>query len=347
MVYLEDIRKRQMYQNINRVLTECSFDVLIENSKKTTSIDNIETYFKNWPYNKNENYYEFNEAVNILDGFIKRTKYNSDKVKAINLFVESVLPKTSNLKSAKHILESLNVDVDTSTLLSECDKYITCDRVLHNHKRLIDLGIMNVLESESTLDLDNYITTICEFIDNINMDFAVKYNVTLENTLYLLDKQGIKYDRKSVLESINDYFFINLDENKLEIMKTVLEKNELYSEQDKENIIQEGNDTINKAKLKSKKILDEFKAIPNKTPELLKSFIRKLYTKSSEQIIEELPNFLTWIRKFLVFSTISISPYLAVIALIVDLTIQIKLQRDETAKIIKIFKKRKKRVKRN
>lgn len=341
MVYLEDIRKRQMYQNINRVLTECSFDVLIENSKKTTSIDNIETYFKNWPYNKNENYYEFNEAVNILDGFIKRTKYNSDKVKAINLFVESVLPKTSNLKSAKHILESLNVDVDTSTLLSECDKYITCDRVLHNHKRLIDLGIMNVLESESTLDLDNYITTICEFIDNINMDFAVKYNVTLENTLYLLNKQGIKYDRKSVLESINDYFFINLDENKLEIMKTVLEKNELYSEQDKENIIQEGNDRINKAKQKSKKILDEFKAIPNKTPELLKSFIRKLYTKSSEQIIEELPNFLTWIRKFLVFSITAISPYLAVIALIADLTIQIKLQRDETAKIIKTFKKEK------
>lgn len=552
MISMGDIRKREMYLNMKNILYEYNIQSLLENCKNTTSINIIEIYFKNWPYNRNENYYEFTEAANILEGFINRSKRKSDSDKAINLFTEMVLPKTINLKSAKNVLKSLdNIPIE---LLEECDKYIICDRILNNHKKLVKKGINNIMQESILLSndgIDDCTTSICEFIDNIDMPFPIKYNVALENILYILDMHGIHYDRKNILESVNDYFFINIDEEKLKMMNTILKENKLYLEADKKetlknigkaasvgvltflipplggiyilpkvyihlkkhylnstsyknkkpgaklytkqstldlykqnckkgeilenlksdkytaitnddteyieaakdfaktlqksnpkyevkyginhltdpydknkyivlwiddrystyqvsilakkdkccyiipfwcrdngyNIIEcktkshpnyhdyknesvyadknnkddnldiildsdddddldisiENNiDTLkSKVKEKSNHVLSELKTLPDKTPESIKKVIKKLYTKSPDNIIEETPNFLIWMRKFLLFSTITIpviGPYIAIVGFFADQAIQFKLQSSETEKMIKSFK---------
>jgi len=366
MVSIGDIRKRQMCLNIKNTSRDSSVDLLIENCNKTKSVDVIESYFKNWPYSRKENCYEFTEAVNILESFSKRVNNASITNKAINLFSEMVLTKTVNMKTAKKVLES--VSIDSSSLLEECNKYIVCDRILSNHDKLVKKGINDLMSNTGLLSeskIDDYVTVVCEFIDNIDMKFPTKYNVALENTLYLLDKRGVKYNRKSVLESINDYFFINLDEEKSSAMTIVLKESATYSDEDKKSIIIESaytdlekedeelgidldlNDdgelefSTESVADEVKNILTQLKALPKKTPEALKEFIKKLYTKSADNIIEETPNFLTWMRKFLIFGTIAISPYLTVISFFADLAMQAKLQRSETEKIVKSYKKEK------
>ena len=257
--------------------------------------------------------------------------------------------------------------------------YRQCDRVLTNHNKIskrfnIDKYIVEKVNCED--DIENCIYGICQFIETFNIPFGVKYNVALENINYALDKNGIKFDKKLLINTCTDYFLMNQPMTVKEgaclaDMKYVLENNKFFDDCDLEDVdyiicpnkIEDKMDTmftdngdfyninaytesmdkakniVKKTKNEVKEIINKFKSEPEKKPEDVRSLISKIYTKSADEIISETPNLLELIRVFFILTLVGINPILGCVTLIVDLFIKMDLSRKETKKMIDNYKK--------
>ena len=86
------------------------------------------------------------------------------------------------------------------------------------------------------------------------------------------------------------------------------------------------------------KIFNDFKKQDTENKESkLTMLVRKLYTKNVDNIVEETPNFLNWIRLVFVLGTVALNPVLGAIVAIGDIFVRLHFERDETEKMIKCF----------
>lgn len=88
-----------------------------------------------------------------------------------------------------------------------------------------------------------------------------------------------------------------------------------------------------------KKALKAYKVDQCKDVSKLKRIITRFYAKTPEQVIDETPNLLAWIRMAFVFSTVQFSPIITIPLFLVDQFISIGLQRKEAERMVKIFTK--------
>lgn len=252
-----------------------------------------------------------------------------------------------------------------------CDRIITNQDKLTKHYDLKEMVLANFDEPQRA------IIEICSAIDSFKMPSSIKYNTSLENTLYTFAQCGIAIDRGLVAETVTDYYLLNtnpLTEESKQSMCKILESNVLFSEKDASNIdnmfkdiakldikfddtfvllqekpdtskyitenelftlmMKEAKDDTNKVKV----LFNKFKMEAEKTPDKLKSLIYRIYVQSPDEIIEELPNLLSWIRSFLVIGGgVAIHPIVGVVALMVDQAIKITLSRKQLASYISKF----------
>lgn len=88
-----------------------------------------------------------------------------------------------------------------------------------------------------------------------------------------------------------------------------------------------------------KKALAAYKADQCKDVSKFKRIITKFYAKSPDQVIDDMPNILAWIRMGFVFSTVTFSPLVTVPLFIVDQFISLGFKRKEAERMVKVFKK--------
>jgi len=321
----------------------------------------------------------FRDMLNTVKEFCLRNDIgNSIKEHAISYIGKNALYQFSNAKHAKELVNEVfgNSDVEEAKpLLEEVNTVIACDRVINNQKALnkkVSLDNTVMRYDMGKISLKECIENMCEQVDSFNMKFKVKYNVALENILYTLSNHNIKCSRSTVLETVTDYFLMkNNKKENIEAMADIIERTSFYNDDDKvgvqyvienvnkknelddilyrqdyytEEVKQLVKDKLNNVKKTAKKIassniFDELKLLYDKKPEKIKAIVNKLYVRSPEQILDELPNFLSWFRTALVLTTFSVSPYLGIISLGVDKFIQMSLQRDHTKKAIDKYNK--------
>ena len=332
------------------------------NSISESALRNVnvfEKYIDNWDELANNKNDAFKKLMESVRKFHDNCKSKSDFTKVLYLVSEKVLPQIDNIKLARVVVNKY-ADIDTNNiLLDECNLIIACDRVLKNQDKLNSRYNMDLIIKESNVSdevsLESCIHKLCETIDSFNIDIEVKYNLALENVLYTLDKNHISIDRAFVLETITNYFLIK-HADCLDSIREILRESVYYTDKDKKSLefvlddedleldlsfdiepINEAN--VNKNEVKE--ILNKLKKIPNKTPSIIKQAINKVYTKSPNNIIDETPNFLSWIRNVLVFSTLGVNLYLGLVVLFVDKFIEMSLQRSETDRFINKLRKEK------
>lgn len=110
----------------------------------------------------------------------------------------------------------------------------------------------------------------------------------------------------------------------------------------KESLLIESEDYADSADVK--KALAAYKADQCKDVSKFKRIITKFYAKSPEQVIDEMPNILAWIRMAFVFSTVTFSPLVTVPLFIVDQFIAMGFKRKEAERMVKVFNKEKKKA---
>lgn len=115
-----------------------------------------------------------------------------------------------------------------------------CDRVLHNHSKLTKRFNLEDMVRKCPLDtisLQECVYRICELIDSYDIPFGIKYNIALENTMYLMQKNCIPIEKSLIVESATDYFLMGeINDDRLHDMKFIIENAKFFSEDDLANV---------------------------------------------------------------------------------------------------------------
>ena len=355
-VTTRDIRRRlnnmngsyQIRHNIN-LLTEASI----------SNVNTFEKFIDNWKDIDRDNFLAFKGLLESTTKFFNNSKSKSDCNKVVNIICEKVLPNVENIKKARQLIDKKFPHLDINNkLIDECTILIACDRVINNQVKLskiydVDKFIKENCHTDNEESIIDCIYELSSMIDSIDIDLDIKYNLALENILYSLDKNHIHIDRKTLLENITEYFIMNHREE-LDTIKDILSEAVYYKDEDKEGIdfdIEIDNEEISieepileASKNPVKDIINGLKKTPELTQNVIKGAVNKIYTKSPNNIIDETPNFLSWIRQGILFSALGVNIYLGCVVLFVDKFIQLTLQRKETDKFLTKFKNERNKV---
>ena len=111
-----------------------------------------------------------------------------------------------------------------------------CDRVLNNHQKIskrfnFDNSIRQCpLNSQS---LQDCIFRICNLLETYEIPEGVRYLISLENIMYLMNKNCVPVDNSFIVETITDYFLMSNDNNidtTIRNLKFVIENSKFFSE---------------------------------------------------------------------------------------------------------------------
>lgn len=310
-------------------------------SKLTTKIaNNIEDA-------QNEIYGKIHAAQNNFKSNTSQIKNNISKGLHINK------PKAKN----EAYIECYESFIETLSM------YEDCDRILENYDKISRRFNLERLFIENTRinGVQDTVNELCQFVDTYDIPNIVKYNTVIETAWYGFSHNGIKFDKKELLESATDYFLMKKDG--LESCKKILENTMIFDPKDMPACMQliteldpEESDSVFRMHDKIKdqltessteliienydfnKIFNDFKKQEDDNKETkLMWLVRKLYTKNVNNIVDETPNFLNWIRLVFVLGTVALNPVLGAVVAIGDIFARLHFEREETEKMIKCF----------
>lgn len=282
-------------------------------------------------------------------------------------------PNTPDNKSKEQTQKEATIMQCLDRILDTCNKSEICYTIIDNQKKLNKRFDFNKYAQNNSYDIEECVYGLCDFIDTYDIPYGTKYKVALENIQYTFYKNSIDYDKKTILESVTDYFLLTpekLTEGHIEDLKITLESVNGYSESDINSlyIMKESKDTDymnefmnsdvldlsdtfinnliteseNKATFKKgevKKLIEEFKLVPKKTADGLRSLIYKIYTKDPEDIIDQTPNLLGCIRFLVILGGFSAGVIPGLVVLCADYTIKLTLDRKQIKRVIAKYKK--------
>lgn len=236
-----------------------------------------------------------------------------------------------------------------------------CDRVLSNYSKLtrrfdLDSKVRSLpMDNE---EISNCIYEMCEMIDGYDIPFGVKYNIALEEVLYLMNKNCIKIDNSIITESVTDYFLLSRDctDESLHDMRYIIENNHFFNEKDlepisyvykseDENIISCTEDAIDgiledaKKKSNIKDLMHEFKTSKNKNITTLRKCITRIFVNSPENIIKEIPDIFSFLRITGGIMLFGINPIIGVVNMITQYFLKMSIRRNEMERVISEYKK--------
>lgn len=122
------------------------------------------------------------------------------------------------------------------TIQEAAKKYRAADRVIKNHDALSGRYNFDKIVDENknlfTKDQSDCIYEICKLMDTFNLSFNNRYNMYLENSLYLLHKNGVEYDINNIAESVTDYMMMAypMDENNINTINKILNTNLFFKD---------------------------------------------------------------------------------------------------------------------
>lgn len=272
-------------------------------------------------------------------------------------------PPTSSMEDKKDaaVAEAYLRMLDKSTTMMHCD------RVLENYNnisRRFNLDKIFV-ESSRTSSPGDITIDLCNKIDTYEIPTAIKFNSVIETAWYGFEYYAIPYKKSEILEAAVDYFLFKPDglESCRDILESTLffDKNEdmgnidIFTEEEPESAESSIDESIRAAyadgsentvseSTSFKKLFDKFKKeeLPkdDKPQNKLKKLITMLYSKNVDDIINDTPDLLQWLRRFFIVGTCAIpaiGPVVMAIGFIVDRFISMKFERDEVSKMIKCF----------
>lgn len=296
-------------------------------------INNVNSYIKSLPYSESS----FRESLDLL----KETEKETDNTNVLYDTLSEMVYHINDIEYCKDLIH--NSDIHDNILESTIDNIICVDRMKRNFDKLNSLiNIDSIIESNKN-DSENLILELCDEINKFkeNNSIQTRINLSLETALYLDAVYDINID--NILENVSQYYL--LQEGAEASLNSVLETNKVIKKIKNNKMATKLKDTKSKAKEKVSTIKGSVKediAELRKTSiddfPKMKSILYRIYTKSPENVIEETPNILSWIRNAVVFSSLTAGP-IGLVPIIVDKFIEFGLNRKRNNEMIKIFEK--------
>lgn len=332
--------KYHLFKRNNRIPIHtsdmCIKESYLENSNM--NLKNVELYIKQ---RNNGDIKSFKENLSIIDKYMK-----VHKTKGLNILNNALcenLLYVEDTKFAKSLLEEF---IDNHTIINNefnkvlelCDIYTTCDRMVDNFNNLEETSNLSKILIENRNDIEDCLYETCLNIDKLNIDLGIKYNLALESLVYGNYKYNLDIPYEFIIENVTNYFLYSNDQiDKEEKINNILTETVIFNENEKKSF---NKNTINDG---VKNIIEQMKKCSINDKSTLKSLIYKMYTKSPENIIEETPNFLSFIRNAFVFSTLAAGP-IGLIPIFIDKFIELDLKRKHTKEMLSKLESEKKKT---
>lgn len=298
--------------------------------------------------------------TNIVTKLNKKHQEIRGKDKSHDLSKSTLGKKFDEKKKDIAVKESLEALIN-STIVMEY-----CDRLLENQDKLNKRFRLNSLFSNN-MTVEEGCHLLCSLIDTYKLPVYQKYNIALETMLYNTHKKGVKTTKDNIAYPITEYYMctINNDyEREVENLRQSLIENRFFDMSNLEEtrtlfhindipLEKEMNKDVALEALSMKKIgqkiynQNSFKILKmkftnasKKTPEGLKSIIRKALTSSRSNIIDETSN----VFKFVIITGVSLLGFSAgilagIIAFTTMMLLSMHLEKKEVAKLIDITNK--------
>lgn len=152
-------------------------------------------------------------------------------------FCTFVLPYCENMDS---IQREAGWFVNFNLLNESVKAYAVADRILANHKKISEKFNFNLLEGNIySRNVDYICDEVCAMIDGYNIRPSAKINATIEEMTYLLDKNGLEYDKKHIVKKITEYFVVTsgaIDEKELGFVERTLKEGYCVDPEDSEEV---------------------------------------------------------------------------------------------------------------
>lgn len=314
------------YKKSMNVTLESALKNTYNNINKTTL--NSELFLNQCSCYENANN-NVQACIRVLESI---DKDNIDKISSI--YTNNVLPYVEDIDTAKYYIETSSLDEDVKNNILEKVKDIkTCDRVYKNYTIISkDINLNNIFANNRTA-FDTVLEVCIAIDDLLPLDTKSKCNIALESILYGSYINCTDYNTNELEELITEYFIYRYPEDRNDIQR-VLECSKLKQSSMLEVVINEyaSSDDV-------KSIIKKFKSSESKDKPVLKQLITRCYAKSPEQIIDEIPNFLAWIRLGIIASTASISILITLPLALIDCFIALHIKQKESQRMLDYFNK--------
>ena len=299
-------------------------------------------------------------AFKLLDALGEHAEYDTVCNEAFSFFTNNVLPYMEHPNRAlQSSMVSTNLwDKHYAEQLKEaCDRCHICDRVLDNHAKLSKRFKINEFNKYTTQR--DIVSAVCEMVDTYNIKPHIKMELVFEESVYLMDKYGIKLSQPKLVEETVDYFLstcTSSDDIHTNFPKAITEskilgfgadKNVKYLMGTKPAIYTEADiirSFVESERNSVKELINDYKTETNKSDSVFKRCLNKIFTQSPQAVIDETPDILKWVRNFGVFGVLTKNAYAAAVALVVNGYMHFDLRQKEWERVIKYFEKEKENV---
>lgn len=310
---------------------------------------------------------QLHKAQNNLKSNLAKVRGNVDKG-----MPKIPIKKNSPSDDAKQKAKQEAAEYAYQRIIDECTKAIYCDRILENYNRISKrFNIDRIIQENIYINgIEDTINEICHLVETYDVPDKVKFNTTLESVWYGFHKNYVDCSNERMVTAITDYYLAKGNNRKA--CSKLLEASMIVKKSDYKGdleVIQEeepedDDENLNEAVLQDSirryvagdrgvsdiklvkeasnfnSIFEKFRASDEEHKEnKLQFLVRKLYSRSVDDIIDGTPSLLNYIRIVFILGTVAINPVLGAIAAIADVFISLHMSRNETEKMIKFFEK--------
>lgn len=176
-----------------------------------------------------------------------KTKINTkinNKIEDLYNAIQASKPQTPATNTAQNNTQQSTteaIDMSINRILEASDNIIKYDRIINNYNKLCKRFNIDRFTQESVFSpsmVGDWVLEFCKLIDTYEIPTRAKYTICLENALYALDKNGVPYIKKDIVNNITNYFlsFNNEDWRIFDIIIKAIKSTNFYDDKDTEDI---------------------------------------------------------------------------------------------------------------
>lgn len=211
---------------------------LTENNSVSLSVKNSIKWFIESMNLENANKH-FRESFFIIEKLNQIDENYSDFI--TNEFTSRVLPYIEDVSIVEEAMERYNLtENQKSKIIQSVEEYKAIDRICTNHEKISKrFNISLEVKKMKHRGTRAIVEACCSMIDTYTVNPYAKFNLCIEEMVYVLEKEKIPYDKKELIQYTTEYFLLRtpiLSSRDLKGYRTVLAENCFIESDDMINV---------------------------------------------------------------------------------------------------------------
>ena len=216
--------------------------------------------------------------------------------KLTDQYITRVLPYVENIGEVLEFLDRYDLEDQQFTKIKNiCEGIKLADKINNNHKQISKrFNIEYEVKATKLKGLSTVVESCCSMIDTYSYEPYQKLNMSIEEMVYLFEKNNIDYRPDELLSSILEYFLLRsseLSDRDIKGYKFVMENNKCIDDTSASKFLFEDFEVIN-----IKSAINDYLKIQDKTPEITKEKFINIIKQTS---IADLKNNVEYLVDFL------------------------------------------------